>query len=150
MQTNLLAPGPATTAEPVAPSPETRYWAFALVGSVMCAAMGHLLIKYGLNAAASTTAAALPLGARLMHFAMNPALLLGLLVYGTGTAMWIFAVARREISYLYPLTALNYLVIALGGKVLFGELVSPGRWAGISVVVVGVILMQWSAREDQR
>ena len=60
--------------------------------------------------------------------------------------MWVFAVSKKEISYLFPLSALNYVAVAVGGMLLFGELISAGRWLGIAVVVVGVVLMQRSGR----
>src|SRR5579883_1306581 len=89
----------------------------ALLGSIVFAASGHLLIKEGLNVAAS------------------------------GTLARIFAVSKREISYLFPLTALNYVVVALGGRLLFDESIPLKRWAGILVVVCGVILMNQSSEE---
>lgn len=127
-------------------APALQFWAIALVGSVALAAAGHLLIKAGLNAAA-TAVIGLDLKARLIYHVLHPTVLIGLAVYGIGTAMWVFAVSRREISYLYPLTALNYAVVALGGKILFHERISTGRWIGIAVVALGVVLMQWSAKE---
>jgi multidrug transporter EmrE-like cation transporter len=124
-----------------------QFWALALAGSVLLAAIGHLLIKAGLNAAAHG-AHGFVLSLGTFHYTVHPTLPLGLVVYALGTAMWIFAVSRRDISYLYPLTALNYAAIALGGRVLFGEAVSAGRCVGIAVVIVGVILMQWAARKE--
>ncbi len=113
-------------------------WTVALAGSVLFAACGHLLIKFGLNAAHR--------GAGLV----NLWLLLGLAIYGLGTLFWILAVSRQKISYLYPMTALNYAVVAIGGQVLFQEMISRGRWLGIFTVIVGVGLMQWSqAREAE-
>jgi len=40
--------------------------------------------------------------------------------------------------------------VATGGKFLFGEAVSQGRWAGIGIVVLGVTLMQFSGQEEKR
>jgi len=80
----------------------------------------------------------------------HPIVFTGLAIYGVGTLMWVFAVSRKEISYLYPLTALNYGVVALGGKMLFGEVISPARWLGIAVVVFGVVLMQKSSPKGSK
>lgn len=80
---------------------------------------------------------------------LNPWLFFGLAIYGMGTVLWIFAVSRKQISYLYPITALNYAIVALGGQLLFREPVSARRWLGIMVVIIGVGLMQWSARPER-
>jgi len=118
----------------------------ALLGSIVFAASGHLLIKEGLNVAASATLHE-PIGLRILAYLGQPSVFLGLCVYGIGTLAWIFAVSKREISYLFPLTALNYVVVALGGRLLFGESIPLKRWAGILVVVCGVILMNQSSEE---
>ena len=69
---------------------------------------------------------------------------LGLGIYATGTVLWIHAVSQRHISFLYPLTALNYAIVALGGRFLFAEAISAKRWLGIGVVVLGVAMLQLS------
>jgi len=114
----------------------------ALIVSVMLAACGHLLIKYGLNNVALPAQAALSV--KLQAYFLAPLVVTGLAIYGIGTMMWIVAVSKRDISYLFPFTSLNYVVITLGGMWLFGEPVSMGRWAGIVVVMLGVGMMQAS------
>ncbi len=126
-----------------------QFWAIALIGAVSFAAVGHLLIKYGLLRVAHS-AANQTLTSKLVTYLTNPIVFSGLFIYGVGTLMWVFAVSRKEISFLYPLTALNYGVIALGGKLLFGEIISPARWLGIGIVVLGVILMQKSGSKGAK
>ena len=116
-------------------------WTAALLGAVLLAACGHLIIKFGLNQIRGT-------GPGGIDRVLNPWLFFGLAVYGLGTVLWIFAVSRKQISYLYPITALNYAIVALGGQLLFQEPVSARRWLGIMIVIVGVGLMQWSARPE--
>jgi drug/metabolite transporter (DMT)-like permease len=125
---------PASTAASKAPS-----WTPALFGAVALAGCGHLLIKFGLNRIRASEAVG-------VAGWLNPWLFFGLGIYGVGTLLWIFAVSRTQISYLYPITALNYAIVALGGRLLFQESVSPTRWLSIAIVIAGVMLMQWSAK----
>ncbi|MGB8888111.1 MAG: EamA family transporter [Candidatus Korobacteraceae bacterium] len=46
-----------------------------------------------------------------------------------------------DVSFVVPVTALSYLVGALGGIFFLGERVSPQRWIGIALVCVGVSLV---------
>ena len=115
----------------------------ALVAAVALAAFGHLMIKYGLNTAAISGKASLV--ARLQTYLFVPYIFSGLAIYGCGTLLWIVAVAKRDVSYLYPVTALNYVLITIGGMWLFNEAVSPSRWLGILTVMCGVALMHASA-----
>lgn len=118
-------------------------WEWTAFGAIVLAACGHLLIKMGLVAA---THGAVDTGMlrKIAHYLLQPEVVCGLAVYGAGTALWISAVSRRNISFLYPLTALNYVLVSLGGGWLLGEHISTGRWLGIAVVVAGVALMQLS------
>lgn len=70
--------------------------------------------------------------------------LFGLVVYAVGTLFWLKAVARASISYLYPLSACSYALIALGGRFFFGENIPAGRWTGIGVITLGVALLAFS------
>jgi|SRR5579863_3474642 len=47
----------------------------------------------------------------------------------------------EAVSMVVPVTALSYLVGALGGTFFLGERVSRQRWFGISLVCIGVVLV---------
>ncbi|MGI8770905.1 MAG: hypothetical protein ACR2JE_05675 [Acidobacteriaceae bacterium] len=111
-----------------------------VLGSVALASTGQLMIKLGLNHHASITN-----HFRALH-GMLPTLG-GLMIYALGTLLWIEAVRKRDISYLYPLSAINYTLVALGGMFFLGETVSSARWVGIAVITLGVGLMV-SSRDE--
>jgi drug/metabolite transporter (DMT)-like permease len=47
----------------------------------------------------------------------------------------------ENVSFVVPVTALNYAAGALGGKFFLGERVTPRRWAGVLIVGIGVTLV---------
>jgi drug/metabolite transporter (DMT)-like permease len=47
----------------------------------------------------------------------------------------------EDVSFVVPVTALSYLVGALGGIFFLGERVSWQRWIGIALVCIGVSLV---------
>jgi multidrug transporter EmrE-like cation transporter len=47
----------------------------------------------------------------------------------------------ENVSFVVPVTALNYAAGALGGKFFLEERVSPRRWAGVLIVCLGVTLV---------
>jgi hypothetical protein len=47
----------------------------------------------------------------------------------------------ENVSFVVPMTALNYAAGALGGKFFLGERVTARRWAGVLIVCVGVTLV---------
>lgn len=123
-------------------------WQSAAFGAIALAACGHLLIKQGLTTAAHSIAVT-ALADKVSLYLFHSALPIGLAIYGLGTLLWIKAVSSRNISFLYPLTALNYVIVSIGGRIFFNESISAGRWFGIAVVVAGVALLQRSVKEDQ-
>jgi drug/metabolite transporter (DMT)-like permease len=47
----------------------------------------------------------------------------------------------ENVSFVVPVTALSYVVGALGGRFFLGERVSLQRWTGILLVCAGVTLV---------
>jgi drug/metabolite transporter (DMT)-like permease len=47
----------------------------------------------------------------------------------------------ENVSFVVPVTALNYAAGALGGKFFLGERVTRRRWAGVLLVCLGVTLV---------
>jgi drug/metabolite transporter (DMT)-like permease len=46
-----------------------------------------------------------------------------------------------DVSFVVPATALNYVVGALGAKILLGERLGRSRWAAILLVTLGVAVI---------
>src|SRR3974390_1097416 len=81
----------------------TQWWV-AFAASTVCVLCGHLMIKAGLIA--STHVASAPgVWQRVVQILAQPQVILGLLIYILGTVCWMAAVAKKEISLLYPLTS---------------------------------------------
>jgi uncharacterized membrane protein len=49
-----------------------------------------------------------------------------------------------NVSFVVPVTALNYAVGASGASLFLGEQVSKQRWVGVAVVCIGVTVVWWS------
>ena len=65
----------------------------------------------------------------------------GLALMGTAFFSLLAALSTENVSLVVPVTALSYGAGALGGKLFLGEQVSPRRWAGVSLVCIGVALV---------
>ena len=108
-----------------------------VIGSVVLATTGQLAIKLGLGKAAGL----FTLAPHPLHAPFTLGVLCGLVIYGLGTLLWMQAVAKRNISYLYPLASLNYILVAVGGHLLLHEPLVPGRWIGIAIMAAGIVLL---------
>jgi drug/metabolite transporter (DMT)-like permease len=67
----------------------------------------------------------------------------------SGMALGFFALlgmlSLENVSFVIPVTALSYAAGALGGKMFLGERVTPQRWIGVLLVVIGVTLV-WKGK----
>jgi small multidrug resistance pump len=106
-----------------------------LVGvlSVVLIAVSQLLFKSA--ATATATGERSPRG-----FLSHPRILLGLALNGIAAACWIVALRKLEISYLYPILSVNYLLVPLGAHWCFGEKLGAQRLAAIGVICLGVFV----------
>ena len=68
----------------------------------------------------------------------------GLACYVLSVGVWIVALSRVEVSLAYPMLSLGYVVNALAAWWLFGEMLGPMRWAGMALILLGVLVMSRS------
>ena len=120
-----------------------RYLPLILAG-VSLNAMAQLCIKQGMRAIgafAFSLENLMPVGLKV---ALNPYILGGMACYALSIIFWIMVLSRVDVSYAYPLLSVGYIVTALAGKGLFGEMLGLYRWAGIIVICLGVFLISRS------
>ncbi len=106
-------------------------------------AVAQLLLKAGATAAGPISDWATIRGAAPV-LAGHPAIAGGLACYAISVVVWIVALSRVEVSVAYPMLSLGYVINALLAWWLFGEAVSPARWAGICIILVGVAVVAHS------
>jgi len=108
-----------------------------VVASVLFATAGQTTIKLGLGAEKNLwTWALFP-----FHAPFTLGVVVGLVVYGCGTALWIAALSHKKLSYLYPLASMNYILVALCGSLILHEATHAVRWIGIVTMAAGIALL---------
>ena len=55
--------------------------------------------------------------------------------------IYLTLLTRADVSLVLPLTAVDYIVVAVLAQYLLGEIVTPVRWAGMGLIVAGVGLL---------
>jgi uncharacterized membrane protein len=56
----------------------------------------------------------------------------------------LYLLAHRDVSLIWPLTSLGFVLTALMARFLLGEQVSMVRWTGVILIVLGAALVSWS------
>jgi drug/metabolite transporter (DMT)-like permease len=75
----------------------------------------------------------------------NWRLILGTAMQAVYFGLWLAVLSWEDLSVALPLQALSYIVVAFLAQWYLGEQVTPMRWAGISLVCVGVVLITKSS-----
>ena len=101
-----------------------------IFAGVLLNATAQLLLKAGTNAA--------PLGLRL---AIEPHILAGLACYVVSVVVWVVGLSKIPVSIAYPMLSVGYVVNAIAAYYLLGEALTPMRFAGIGIIIVGVFIV---------
>ena len=103
---------------------------------------GHVLLAKGMKTVGDLTEAPSErLGGMVARALSNRWLLLGVVLQATFFAMYLTLLSRAEVSQVLPMTAVDYIVVALLAYALLGEAVTPARWMGILLIVAGVFMV---------
>ena len=80
--------------------------------------------------------------------ATNPRILLGVFFEALFFAALLVLMSRSDVSFLWPLTSLGFVLTTLAAHFYLKEHVSALRWCGVCLIVLGAGLITWT--EQQR
>lgn len=100
-----------------------------ILAGTFLAALGQVLFKLGATGRIS------------FEDFLNGWTVSGLVCYGMGTILWIFALSRAPLTLVYPFTALTFVLVYAAGVVLLGESTSAKALLGIGMVLTGLYLV---------
>ena len=110
--------------------------------AVVLGGAGHVLLAKGMRPIGDLTEAPTGrLGGMVVRALTSPWLLVGVALQAAFFALYLTLLSRADVSQVLPLTALDYIVVALLAQWLLGEGVTVVRWAGIAFIVLGVALV---------
>ena len=110
--------------------------------AVLLGGTGHVMLSKGMKTVGDLTeATSSKLGPMITRAVTSPWVLLGVALQASFFFLYLPLLSRAEVSQLLPMTAMDYIVVALLAQWLLAEAVTPARWAGIGFIAVGVLLI---------
>ena len=76
----------------------------------------------------------------------NWRLLVGALGYGGSSFFFVLGLRQGQLSILYPLVAAGYMFTLFWARLFFGETLTKGKFAGVGMILVGIVLLQLGNR----
>ena len=103
---------------------------------------GHVLLSKGMRTIGDMTEAGPGMfGPMAWRAVTNHWVMLGVALQATFFCVYLMLLSRAKITQVLPMTAMDYVVVALLAQAILGETVSLTRWAGIGFVTAGVLLI---------
>lgn len=117
----------------------------AMIVASAATAGGQVLIKKGMQTIGSLeTYQPMALLSYFGQALSNPYVILGTILNGVFYFLLIASLSWADVTVAVPFTAIEYVFAAILAVTILQEVVSPVRWAGIVLVIVGVVLVSVS------
>ncbi len=108
--------------------------------SIILGVFGQLSMKKGMNTVG-------PIGLKnifsteIFSIVFQKFVFLGFVLYIFSSMLWLIALSQEELSFIYPLISIGYILTAILSKFLFNESLTVFRFFGILLICGGVYLI---------
>lgn len=103
---------------------------------ILIGTIGQLSLKKGMNTLGEFKLNQI-FSSRFFEVFTHPFILLGIILYSISTVLWLVALSMLDVSFMYPLISLSYVLIAILAMTILKEQVTMVRWLGIVLILAG-------------
>jgi drug/metabolite transporter (DMT)-like permease len=122
-----------------------------LLVALVLEAVGVVFLSAGLKEIGEMkTISAAEVGRLIKRGATNAKLLLGVLLETIFFLCLLVLLKQNDVSLIWPLTSLGFVLTALAAKFILHEHVTGTRWLGVALIVLGAALVSWSEKAGKR
>jgi len=113
-------------------------------------AIGVVLLSSGLKQIGDLQAITpVALKRLIVQGATNRNILLGVLFEAIFFAALLVLLAKADVSLIWPLTSIGFVLTTAAAKFIRHEEVSSLRWSGVILIMLGAALVGWSEKQKQ-
>ena len=128
----------------------TKFISILLIALVF-EASGVVFLSGGLNQIGEPkTINAAEIISLIKRCATNKNILIGVFFEAIFFGFLLYLLSQKDVSIVWPLTALGFVITSLAAKIFLKEEISSIRWAGICLIVLGACLVTWSGKHEER
>ena len=119
-----------------------------LIVALVFEAVGVVFLSGGLKQIGEPQSiTAREIAALIKRGATNRNILMGVLFEAIFFGGLLYLLSQRDVSLIWPLTSLGFVLTAIAAKFFLGEQVSGVRWAGVCLIMVGAALITYSEKQ---
>ena len=121
-------------------------------------AFGVIALKKGINEIGAQytvrKAAAMPVWKNVVtlvgNWFANKNVLFGLLLETIFFVLLQYLLGQRDVSFVWPLTAISFVMTTLAAQFLLHERVNTMRWSGVALIVLGAALISYGEHQKEK
>jgi len=124
-----------------------------LIAGLVCEAIGVVFLSKGLKQIGEVRQVnAAEIWRIVKAGGTNPSILLGVALEAAFFVALLVLLSRSDVSFIWPLTAMGFVLTTLTAKFLLQEEIPPMRWLGVLLIMLGAGLITWTekAKESER
>ena len=114
---------------------------FLVLFSVFMGATGQMILKMGADKLGSVFISRQDIIPDLIRIVTTPQVLIAFAFYAAGFFTWMKALTRENLSYVYPMVSLSYILVLFYSYFLFKEQITLNKFMGIVLIIGGVIFI---------
>jgi len=119
-----------------------------LVAGLVLEAVGVVLLSQGLHEIGEVKrVSAGEIGRIIGRGATNGHVLLGVAFEAAFFGVLLYMLSQRDVSLIWPLTSLGFVITAVAAKFIRHEDISALRWGGVALIVAGAMLVAFSEKK---
>lgn len=119
-----------------------------LLVALVLEATGVVLLSKGLHQIGNVERVS---GAEIVRVARqgltNGNFLLGVFFEALFFAGLLYLMSRSDVSFIWPLTSLGFVLTTLAARFILHEQVSAMRWCGVLLIVLGAAVVSWTEHQ---
>jgi undecaprenyl phosphate-alpha-L-ara4N flippase subunit ArnE len=122
-----------------------------LIFALCVEAVGVVFLSKGLKQIGEVqTISAREISRIISKGATNGSILLGVALEAAFFGALLYLLSQRDVSLIWPLTSLGFIITALAAKFILKEEVTAVRWAGVALIVIGAALVSYSEKAKEK
>ena len=122
-----------------------------LIAGLVCEAIGVVFLSRGLKQIGEVKQVSAPEILRIVKAGVtNSSILLGVALEAAFFVALLVLLSRSDVSFIWPLTAMGFVLTTLTAKFLLHEQIPPLRWAGVLLIMLGAGLITWTEKMKER
>lgn len=122
-----------------------------LIAGLVCEAIGVVFLSKGLKQVGEVKHVnAAEIWRVVKAGAANTNILIGVALEAAFFVALLVLLARSDVSFIWPLTAMGFVLTTLTAKFMLHEEVPPLRWVGVLLIMLGAGLITWTEKSKER